>query len=72
MNALARIVRDLALGREPAQADLQVLSAQERSALVQLANRDALTPRGAARMLIEAGPMQDWLSAPKAATQVVA
>ena len=67
MNALARIVRDLTLGREPAQTDLCVLSPQELTALRELEAAAALSPRGAARMLAQAGPQQDWLNAPKAA-----
>ncbi|HHX43915.1 MAG TPA: hypothetical protein GX714_08020 [Chloroflexi bacterium] len=72
MNALARTIRDLTQGREPAPADLNALSVQERTALGELERKDALSPRGAARMLAEAGPMQNWLSAPKATRRVVA
>jgi hypothetical protein len=70
MNALARIVRDLVSGREPSQADLDGLNHQELAALRELRASVALSPRETARVLAQAVPQEDWLSAPKAARQV--
>ncbi len=62
MNALARIVRNLTLGREPSQADLGILSPQESAALQKLQACVARSPRDVAGVLAAIGPQEIWLS----------
>ena len=62
MNALARIVRNLTVGRERTQSDLGALSPQELSALQAIKASVTLSPQEVGRVLASIGPQEAWLS----------